>query len=157
MSLNPLRALGVVHHVVVHHVTVSSKVSMCEVQCQQSHGMRGVTWLCEISLTPAGPQCAGIPTPPGPWPPPPPRGAGAVVAIPEEGRIRERKPTRQLPLQALPIPWTVGGILPWGEVSPLGEGQTGRGQKAPSPVYFQYDGKGREEGQKHPRGSPNFR
>ena len=82
------------------------------------------------------------PTPPGPWPPPPPRGAGAVVAIPEEGRIRERKPTRQLPLQALPIPWTVGGILPWGEVSPLGEGTF-----APSPVYFQYDGKGREEGQ----------
>ncbi len=42
------------------------------------------------------------PTPPGLWPPPPPRGAGAVVAIPEEGRIRERKPPRQLVLQALP-------------------------------------------------------
>ena len=53
------------------------------------------------------------PTPPGPWPPPPPRGAGAVVVIPEENRIRERKPTPQLVLQVLPIPWTVGGILPW--------------------------------------------
>jgi hypothetical protein len=42
------------------------------------------------------------PTPPGLRPPPPPRGAGAVVAIPGESRIRESKPTRQLPLQALP-------------------------------------------------------
>lgn len=31
-----------------------------------------------------------------------------------EGCIRERKPTRQLVLQALPIPWTVGGIASGG-------------------------------------------
>ena len=45
---------------------------------------------------------------------PPPRGAGAVVAIPGESRIRESRPPRRLPLQALPIRWTVGGIRPWG-------------------------------------------
>ena len=62
------------------------------------------------------------------------------MVIPEEGRIREKKPTRQLPLQALPIPWTVGGIA-------SGGGADGEGACALSPVYFQYDGKGREEGQ----------
>ncbi len=62
------------------------------------------------------------------------------MAIPEENHIRERKPTRQLPLQALPMPWTVGGIA-------SGGGADGEGAKSPSPVYFQYDGKRREEGQ----------
>jgi hypothetical protein len=57
------------------------------------------------------------PTPPGLRPPPPPRGPGAVVAIPGEGRTRGVSPYAG----------------PW-EVSPRGEGQTGRGQKAPSPV-----------------------
>jgi hypothetical protein len=84
-----------------------------------------------------------------------------------EGRIRESEPPRQLILLAFPIYWTVGGIStggrhppgegrlreskprassffwlspytgPW-EVSPRGEGQTGRGH-APPPLslYFQ--------------------
>jgi len=42
--------------------------------------------------------------------PPTPGGPGTVVVIPGEGRVRERKPMRWFPLQALPIPWTVGGI-----------------------------------------------
>ena len=119
MSLNPLRALG----------SASCGSASChrifkdldEMERHQSHEMRGVTWLCEISLTPAWPQYAGIPHPTRP--------PGEETHAP----ARSSGP---------PIPWTVGGILPWGEVSPLGEGTF-----APSPVYFQYDGKGREEGQ----------
>ncbi len=86
-----------------------------EMERQQVHVMWIVVRLCEISLSF---QCAGL------WPPPQPRGAGAVVAIPEEGRIRERKPTRWLPLQALPIPWTVGGIA-------SGGGADGEGANTP--------------------------
>jgi hypothetical protein len=58
------------------------------------------------------------PTPPGLWPPPPaPGGPRAVVAIPGER----------------PYPGRIPITGPW-EASPRGEGQTGRGQKAPSPV-----------------------
>jgi hypothetical protein len=72
------------------------------------------------------------PTPPGLRPPPPPQGAGAVVAIPGESRIRESKPLRQLPLQTRPIHWTVGGI-------PTGGGADGEGAKSPLPcLCFQY-------------------
>ena len=67
------------------------------------------------------------PTPPGLRPPPPPRWRGQSWRYPGKGRIRESEPTRWLFLQVLPIPWTVG-------TSPRGVGQTGRGQKAPSPV-----------------------
>ena len=100
-----------------------------EMERQQSHEMRVVTWLCEASPSRLpGFNMPASPTPPGPWPPPPPRGAGAVVAIPEENRIRERKPTRQLVLQALPIPWTVGGIA-------SGGGADGEGAKSPLPCH----------------------
>jgi hypothetical protein len=103
---------------------------MREVQCQQSHGMRVVPWLCEISLTPAWPQYAGIPHPTRPLASSPaPGGGGSRGAIPEENRIRERKPTRQLVLQALPIPWTVGGIA-------SGGGADGEGAKSPLPCLL---------------------
>jgi len=99
---------------------------------QQLHEMRVVAWLCEISLTPAWLQYAGIPHPTRP-----PGGGYPRKTVSGSGNPRASSFFRPSPY---PGPW---------EVSPLGEGQTERGQKAPSPVYFQYDGKGREEGQKH--------
>ncbi len=58
---------------------------------------------------------------------PAPGGGGSRGDTPGKGRTRESEPTHQFFLQSLPIPWTVG-------TSPRGVGQTGRGQKAPSPV-----------------------
>ena len=67
-----------------------------------------MTWLCEPSpffqYTGTPPRLAHRTSSPLPG------GAGAVMAIPREGRIRENEPTRWLPLQVLPIRWTVGGI-----------------------------------------------
>ena len=123
MSLNPLRALDSAS---CHRIFKDFD----EMERHQSHEMRVVAWLCEISLTPAGPQYAGIPHPTRPLASSPaPGGAGAVVAIPEENRIRERKPTRWPPLQALPIPWTVGGIA-------SGGGADGEGAKSPLPCLL---------------------
>ena len=121
MSLNPLRALGSAS---CHRIFKDFD----EMERQQSHEMRVVAWLCEISLTPAWPQYAGIPHPTRPLASSPARGAGAVVVIPGEGCIRENKPTRQLVLQALPIPWTVGGIA-------SGGGADGEGAKSPLPCH----------------------
>jgi hypothetical protein len=56
MSLNPLRALGSAS---CHRIFKDFD----EIEHHQSHEMRGVAWLCEISLTPAWLQYAGIPHP----------------------------------------------------------------------------------------------
>ena len=112
-----------------------------EMERQQSHEMRGVTWLCEISLTPAWLQYAGIPHPTRPLASSPaPGGRGQSWRYPRKTVSGSGNPRAGPLFRPSPYPG------PW-EVSPLGEGQTGRGQKAPSPVYFQYGGKGREEGQ----------
>ncbi len=107
MSLNPLRAL--VHHVtvetLVHHVTVSSKILTNEMERHQSHEMRGVAWFCEISLTPAWLQYAGIPHPIRP-----PGGGYPRRAVSGRGNPRDGSLFRPSPH---PGPW---------EVSPLGEG-----------------------------------
>jgi hypothetical protein len=99
--------------------------------------MRGITWLCEASPSRLpGLNMPASPTPPGPWPPPPPpQGPGAVVAIPEEGRTRERRPTRRLPLLVLPIPWTVGGIA-------SGGGADREGPKTPPRISRTYGDNG---------------
>jgi hypothetical protein len=89
------------------------------------------------------------PTPPGLRPPPPPRGAGAVVAIPEEGRIQESRPTRWLPLQPLPIHWTVEGIS-------TGGGADGEGAKSPLPcLCIQYAGVSLSRAEGHRRSQRN--
>ena len=124
MSLNPLRALGSAS---CHRIFKDFD----EMEHHQSHEMRVVAWLCEITLTPAWPQYAGIPHP------------ASGREIPEENRIRERKPTRWLFLQVLPIPWTVGGIA-------SGEGQTGRGQKPPPLSTFSMTVKGAKRGKNTP-------
>jgi hypothetical protein len=63
-------------------------------------------------------QYAGIPHPAR-------GGPRAVVAIPEESRIRERKPPRRLPLQPLPITPDRGRYRFWGW------GRRGGGKKPP--------------------------
>ena len=85
---------------------------------QQSHEMRVVAWLCEISLTPAWPQYAGIPRP---------GGRGQSWRCPRKTVSGRGNPRASSFFRPSPYPG------PW-EVSPLGEGQTGRGQKAPAPV-----------------------
>jgi len=65
------------------------------------------------------------------------------VVIPGEGCIRENKPTRQLVLQALPIPWTVGGIASGGGAD--GEGSIC--QYLLLGAEWRETARGREEGQ----------
>ncbi len=115
---------------------------------QQLHEMRVVAWLCEISLTPAWLQYAGIPHPTRP-----------LASSPAPGAGGSRGDTR-------------GGPYPGEEThaparsfrfSPYTGPSTGRGLFAPSPVTLGFtmpvspargrverDYKGREKGQTHP-------
>jgi hypothetical protein len=95
-----------------------------EMERQQSHEMRGIAWFCEITLTPAWPQYAGIPHPTRP-----PGGRYPMKAV-------SGKPPRQLVLQALPIPWTVGGIASGGGAD--GEGAVNVGLLFPNRVGISF-------------------
>ena len=116
MSLNPLRALGSAS---CHRIFKDFD----EMEHQQLHEMRVVAWLCEISLTPAWPQYAGIPRP---------GGRGQSWRYPRKTVSGRGNPRASSFFRPSPYPG------PW-EVSPLGEGQTGRGQKAPSPVTLGFN------------------
>ena len=94
----------------VHHITIPSKILTCSMERQQVHVMWIVVRLCEASPP------FNVPASPAPAP-----GPGAIVTIPREGRIQERKPTRRLALQALPR------HLDRGRCTPVGVGQTGGG------------------------------
>jgi hypothetical protein len=108
---------------------------------QQSHEMRVVTWLCEISLTPAWPQYADIPHPTRPLASSPAPGAGGSRGDTRGGPYPGAETHALAPSSGPPH------TLDRGRYTPVGVGQAGRGQKTPSPACFQYDGKGREEGQ----------
>ena len=125
MSLNPLRALG---SAPCHRIFKDFD----EIEHQQSHEMRVVTWLCEITLTPAWPQYASIPHPTRPLASSPAPTPGTVVAIPEENRIQERKPARA-PSSGPPHTLDRGRYRLWGR------GRRGGGLLPPSPVALGLD------------------
>jgi hypothetical protein len=110
MSLNPLRALGSAS---CHRIFKDFD----EMERHQSHEMRGVAWFCEISLTPAWLQYAGIPHPTRP-----------LTSSPAPGGGGSRGDTRGKPYPGRILRhWTVGGIA-------SGGGADGEGGKKPPPL-----------------------
>ena len=124
-----------------------------EMERQQSHEMRGVTWLCEISLTPAWLQYAGIPHPTRPLASSPaPGGRGQSWRYPRKAVSGRGNPRASSLFRPSPYPG------PW-EVYSRGGWADGEGAKSPLLCLsaFNMTVKGAKRGKHIPKDLSNAR